>query len=127
MQTTVSHRNGRHLTANRPSDPAGVDGGTLADSWTYFAVEPWANQTPARNGSAFTDLLAVGSGFFGLTIAERAAAAGNRVAVPDRRHHVAGASTDFFDESQPLNKKAIVDQIPVSAGAPLILTSTMPR
>ncbi|MBB2976341.1 UDP-galactopyranose mutase [Microbacterium endophyticum] len=36
------------------------------------------------------DLLVVGSGFFGLTIAERAAAAGRRVTVIDRRHHVGG-------------------------------------
>ncbi|MDI6943136.1 UDP-galactopyranose mutase [Microbacterium barkeri] len=36
------------------------------------------------------DLLVVGSGFFGLTIAERAAAAGRRVTVIDRRHHIGG-------------------------------------
>ncbi|HCJ48713.1 MAG TPA: hypothetical protein DHW40_05175, partial [Microbacterium sp.] len=34
------------------------------------------------------DLLIVGSGFFGLTIAERAAAAGRKVTVIDRRHHI---------------------------------------
>jgi UDP-galactopyranose mutase len=36
------------------------------------------------------DLLIVGSGFFGLTIAERAAASGRRVTVIDRRHHIGG-------------------------------------
>ena len=36
------------------------------------------------------DLLVVGSGFFGLTIAERAAAAGRRVTVIDRRPHIGG-------------------------------------
>ena len=36
------------------------------------------------------DLLIVGSGFFGLTIAERAAAAGRKVTVIDRRHHIGG-------------------------------------
>ncbi|WP_105567568.1 UDP-galactopyranose mutase [Microbacterium halophytorum] len=37
-----------------------------------------------------TDLLVVGSGFFGLTIAERAAASGRRVTVIDRRNHIGG-------------------------------------
>lgn len=36
------------------------------------------------------DLLIVGSGFFGLTIAERAAEAGRRVTVIDRRSHIGG-------------------------------------
>lgn len=36
------------------------------------------------------DLLVVGSGFFGLTIAERAANAGRKVTVIDRRHHIGG-------------------------------------
>ncbi|MFK4836159.1 UDP-galactopyranose mutase [Microbacterium sp. ZW T2_14] len=36
------------------------------------------------------DLLIVGSGFFGLTIAERAAASGRKVTVIDRRHHIGG-------------------------------------
>jgi len=36
------------------------------------------------------DLLVVGSGFFGLTIAERAAEAGRRVTVIDRRSHIGG-------------------------------------
>lgn len=37
-----------------------------------------------------TDLLVVGSGFFGLTIAERAAQAGRKVTVIERRHHIGG-------------------------------------
>jgi UDP-galactopyranose mutase len=36
------------------------------------------------------DLLIVGSGFFGLTIAERAASAGRKVTVIDRRPHIGG-------------------------------------
>lgn len=36
------------------------------------------------------DLLIVGSGFFGLTIAERAAASGRKVVVIDRRPHIGG-------------------------------------
>lgn len=36
------------------------------------------------------DLLVVGSGFFGLTIAERAAASGRKVTVIDRRDHIGG-------------------------------------
>ena len=39
---------------------------------------------------ALMDLLIVGSGLFGLTIAERAAAAGRRVTLIDRRHHIGG-------------------------------------
>lgn len=44
------------------------------------------------------DLLVVGSGFFGLTIAERAAASGRKVAVIDRRHHVGG---NAYSEDEP--------------------------
>lgn len=36
------------------------------------------------------DLLVVGSGFFGLTIAERAAESGQKVLVIERRHHIGG-------------------------------------
>ncbi|WP_341577875.1 UDP-galactopyranose mutase [Microbacterium schleiferi] len=43
------------------------------------------------------DLLVVGSGFFGLTIAERAASAGRRVTVIDRRHHIGG---NAFSEAE---------------------------
>lgn len=43
------------------------------------------------------DLLIVGSGFFGLTIAERAAAAGRKVTVIDRRHHIGG---NAFSENE---------------------------
>ena len=44
------------------------------------------------------DLLIVGSGFFGLTIAERAAAAGRKVTVIDRRHHIGG---NAYSEDEP--------------------------
>ncbi|WP_336660609.1 UDP-galactopyranose mutase [Leucobacter sp. USHLN153] len=44
------------------------------------------------------DLLVVGSGFFGLTIAERAASAGKRVVVLDRRSHIGG---NAYSEAEP--------------------------
>ena len=44
-----------------------------------------------------TDLLVVGSGFFGLTIAERAAAAGRNVTVIDRRSHIGGNAYSEVD------------------------------
>lgn len=44
------------------------------------------------------DLLIVGSGFFGLTIAERAAASGRKVTVIDRRHHIGG---NAYTENEP--------------------------
>ncbi|MEV7609476.1 UDP-galactopyranose mutase [Microbacterium sp. NPDC089320] len=44
------------------------------------------------------DLLVVGSGFFGLTIAERAADAGRKVTVIDRRHHIGG---NAYSEAEP--------------------------
>ncbi len=44
------------------------------------------------------DLLVVGSGFFGLTIAERAAEAGRKVTVIDRRHHIGG---NAYSEAEP--------------------------
>lgn len=44
------------------------------------------------------DLLVVGSGFFGLTIAERAANAGRKVTVIDRRHHIGG---NAYSEAEP--------------------------
>ncbi|GAB3280368.1 UDP-galactopyranose mutase [Microbacterium sp. MEC084] len=44
------------------------------------------------------DLLVVGSGFFGLTIAERAANAGRKVTVIDRRHHIGG---NAYSENEP--------------------------
>ena len=45
-----------------------------------------------------TDLLIVGSGFFGLTIAERAAASGRKVTVIDRRPHIGG---NAYSEDEP--------------------------
>ena len=44
------------------------------------------------------DLLVVGSGLFGLTIAERAAEAGRKVTVIDRRHHLGG---NAYSEAEP--------------------------
>lgn len=44
------------------------------------------------------DLLVVGSGFFGLTIAERAADAGKKVVVIDRRSHIGG---NAYSEAEP--------------------------
>ena len=44
------------------------------------------------------DLLIVGSGFFGLTIAERAAASGRKVTVIDRRPHIGG---NAYSEDEP--------------------------
>ncbi|WP_336653156.1 MULTISPECIES: UDP-galactopyranose mutase [unclassified Leucobacter] len=44
------------------------------------------------------DLLVVGSGFFGLTIAERAASAGKNVVVIDRRSHIGG---NAYSEAEP--------------------------
>lgn len=44
------------------------------------------------------DLLVVGSGFFGLTVAERAADAGRKVTVIDRRHHIGG---NAYSENEP--------------------------
>ena len=45
------------------------------------------------------DLFVVGSGFFGLTVAERAATQlGKRVLVLDRRHHIGG---NAYSESEP--------------------------
>ena len=45
-----------------------------------------------------SDLLVVGSGFFGLTIAERAANAGRKVTVIDRRRHIGG---NAYSENEP--------------------------
>ncbi|UUX60383.1 UDP-galactopyranose mutase [Glutamicibacter halophytocola] len=45
-----------------------------------------------------TDLLVVGSGFFGLTIAERAADAGLKVTIIDRRSHIGG---NAYSEPEP--------------------------
>ena len=49
-------------------------------------------------GTMDTDLLVVGSGFFGLTIAERAANAGRKVTVIDRRNHIGG---NAYSDAEP--------------------------
>lgn len=54
---------------------------------------------PVRAGKlTHMDLLVVGSGFFGLTIAERAASAGKKVVVIDRRSHIGG---NAYSEAEP--------------------------
>ena len=45
------------------------------------------------------DVLIVGAGIFGLTMAERLASAGKRVLVIDRREHIGGNSYSEFDET----------------------------
>jgi UDP-galactopyranose mutase len=45
------------------------------------------------------DLVVVGAGFFGATIAERAAAEGYRVAVLDRRDHIGGNAYSYVDQA----------------------------
>lgn len=47
---------------------------------------------------SMSDLLVVGSGFFGLTIAERAALAGRKVTVIERRSHIGG---NAYSEIEP--------------------------
>ncbi len=49
-------------------------------------------------GAQRADLLVVGSGFFGLTVAERAASAGRKVTVIDRRPHIGG---NAYSEAEP--------------------------
>lgn len=44
------------------------------------------------------DLVVVGSGFFGLTIAERAAADGSKVLILEKRDHIGGNAYSYFDE-----------------------------
>ena len=65
------------------------------------------------------DLLIVGSGFFGLTIAERAAAAGRKVTVIDRRHHIGG---NAYSEDEPLTVVAqrFIDNFQSLNGDPLV-------
>src|SRR5699024_6087978 len=48
---------------------------------------------------SMSDLLVVGSGFFGLTIAERAAHAGRKVTVIERRSHIGG---NAYSEIEPI-------------------------
>ncbi|WP_182349206.1 UDP-galactopyranose mutase [Tomitella gaofuii] len=58
------------------------------------------NETNANGQAAGEyDLIVVGSGFFGLTVAERAASElGKRVLVLDRRHHIGG---NAYSEAEP--------------------------
>src|SRR5271170_468120 len=50
-----------------------------------------------RKAVRSADLLIVGAGFFGLTIAERAASQGYEVCVIDRRPHIGGNAYSYFD------------------------------
>lgn len=63
---------------------------------------PWLPVTSVSPGSVTPgqyDLIIVGSGFFGLTVAERAATQlGKRVLVLDRRHHIGG---NAYSEAEP--------------------------
>ncbi|GAB2650766.1 UDP-galactopyranose mutase [Nocardia goodfellowii] len=55
--------------------------------------------SPGNSANSTFDLIVVGSGFFGLTIAERAATQlGKRVLVLDRRHHLGG---NAYSEPEP--------------------------
>ena len=47
---------------------------------------------------ATANLLIVGAGFFGLTIAERASSLGYRVLIVDSRNHIGGNAYSYFDE-----------------------------
>lgn len=51
-----------------------------------------------------SDLIVVGAGFYGLTIAERAAATGYRVCVLDRRNHVGGNAFSYLDNGIEIHK-----------------------
>ncbi|MGZ6772791.1 MAG: NAD(P)-binding protein, partial [Mycobacteriaceae bacterium] len=59
-----------------------------------------SSSDPARSqADQHYDLIVVGSGFFGLTVAERAATQlGKRVLVLDRRHHIGG---NAYSEAEP--------------------------
>ena len=46
-----------------------------------------------------SDLLIVGSGFYGLTVAERAASAGYKVCVLDKRSHIGGNAHSYIDSA----------------------------
>ncbi|MDT5360599.1 MAG: UDP-galactopyranose mutase, partial [Mycobacterium sp.] len=60
------------------------------------APSPASGETP---GTGRYDLFVVGSGFFGLTIAERVATQlGKRVLVVDRRPHIGG---NAYSEDEP--------------------------
>ena len=76
------------------SQCAGGTAVTVPLLWDSVSTENAANQ-PAGE----FDLIIVGSGFYGLTIAERAASElGKRVLVLDRRHHIGG---NAYSEAEP--------------------------
>ena len=53
--------------------------------------------TVTSNTSEY-DLFVVGSGFFGLTIAERMASAGKKVLIVEKREHIGG---NAYSEAEP--------------------------
>jgi UDP-galactopyranose mutase len=62
-------------------------------------VQPLSESASSESAPAGPDLLVVGSGFFGLTIAERCAnELGLKVLVLDRRHHIGG---NAYSEPEP--------------------------
>lgn len=61
---------------------------------TYAEPEPMQNCLEAARAA---DLVVVGAGFYGATLAERVAAHGRRVVVIDRRGHVGGNAASHFD------------------------------
>ncbi len=66
--------------------------------WDSVSTENAANQAHVTKSGEY-DLIIVGSGFYGLTIAERAASElGKRVLVLDRRHHIGG---NAYSEAEP--------------------------
>ncbi len=59
-----------------------------------------ASEIGLREALAQADLVVVGSGFFGLTVAERASTElGAKVVVLDRRDHLGGNAYSYFEES----------------------------
>lgn len=77
-----------------------VDGGCAHSPllWDSVATDNAVNPADANRSGEF-DLIIVGSGFYGLTIAERAASElGKRVLVLDRRHHIGG---NAYSEPEP--------------------------
>ena len=68
----------------------------MGDAGAFSAV-PLRRSTVLGHVS-YMDLLIVGSGFFGLTIAERRGIRGRKVTVIDRRHHIGG---NAYSEDEP--------------------------
>jgi UDP-galactopyranose mutase len=65
--------------------------------WSGEARVTHAKLAEVRDTLRCADLLIVGAGFFGLTIAERGAAHGYKVCVIDRRSHIGGNAYSYTD------------------------------